>query len=346
MNKEMQNSEGDKIPESINKQAAKWVWLMDDGMTAGQQDEFFDWLSEDSQHSKAFEANSQSYKRLNKLIDWQPEHTKRPNADLLAPPQEKRKIHILYPVLGAAAILALFLSIVVTVNRSVEYEPVLAINQNGETILEDGSIIHSNINSELEVHYSEDERRVTLITGEAYFGVAKDLIRPFIVTAKNVELQAIGTAFNVRLENDLVEVFVEEGVVQLKQEEAADDGQSADAPLISVQMLNPYDRAQVSTLDHAEPRLEKMTDIDVKNELSWQHRILVFKGEALENIVAEFNRLNQIQMYIDAPELESALISGTIRSDNIEGLGKLLNIGFGISYEYENSDLIRLYTAD
>ena len=74
--------------------------------------------------------------------------------------------------------------------------------------LHDGSIVELNKGAQISIRYSGDERRVDLLSGEAYFEVAKNPDRPFIVSARGIDVKAVGTAFNVRLHNDSLEVLV------------------------------------------------------------------------------------------------------------------------------------------
>ncbi|GER03354.1 hypothetical protein JCM17846_10360 [Iodidimonas nitroreducens] len=65
--------------------------------------------------------------------------------------------------------------------------------------LDDGSVIELNTLSKLEIRFSQHERTIMMIEGEAYFDVAKDPQRPFVVRTDKASVQAVGTEFNVRL---------------------------------------------------------------------------------------------------------------------------------------------------
>jgi transmembrane sensor len=88
------------------------------------------------------------------------------------------------------------------------------LHVNERLALPDGSRVELKDGSEVVVQYSASERRVKLTGGEAHFTVWKDKTRPFIVNAAGVEVRAVGTAFNVRLEAKSVEVLVTEGRVE------------------------------------------------------------------------------------------------------------------------------------
>src|SRR5579863_7096281 len=89
----------------------------------------------------------------------------------------------------------------------------------GETkvvALKDGSVVTLNTASEIQVDYSAMLRAVELIRGEALFDVAKNKARPFVVSAGDTDVRAVGTSFTVRrLDAAPVEVLVREGVVEV-----------------------------------------------------------------------------------------------------------------------------------
>ncbi|MEJ1961315.1 MAG: FecR domain-containing protein [Gammaproteobacteria bacterium] len=72
--------------------------------------------------------------------------------------------------------------------------------------MRDGSAITLNTDSQLRVALTEAERRVDLKQGEAFFEVAKDSTRPFVVEAGRKRVVAVGTKFSVRRDGDFVEV--------------------------------------------------------------------------------------------------------------------------------------------
>lgn len=89
------------------------------------------------------------------------------------------------------------------------------VGQQMVQTLEDGSQISLNSDSQLQVHYTEQARKLYLIKGEAFFDVQPDKQRPFEVYVNNRMVRAVGTAFSVRRELDKIEVMVTEGKVDL-----------------------------------------------------------------------------------------------------------------------------------
>ncbi len=84
--------------------------------------------------------------------------------------------------------------------------------------MSDGSKVTLNTESAIRLAVSETERRVQLERGEAFFEVAKDPNRPFVVSAGNKRVIAVGTKFSVRRDGNDLRVFVTEGKVRFEDD--------------------------------------------------------------------------------------------------------------------------------
>src|SRR4029077_19161785 len=89
------------------------------------------------------------------------------------------------------------------------------IGERSLLVLADGSKVTLNTASAVHADYTGPERRVTLVRGEAFFDVAKDHTRPFVVSAGSRNVIAVGTAFDVRLQDRRVRVTLVEGKVRV-----------------------------------------------------------------------------------------------------------------------------------
>ena len=96
--------------------------------------------------------------------------------------------------------------------------------------LQDGSEVTLAPDSAVTVSFQPGERRVRLLQGEAFFAVASDKARPFRVTARSVQASALGTSFDVRLDESAVTVAVQEGRVLVEAtDEASNRGETLQA---------------------------------------------------------------------------------------------------------------------
>src|SRR5690606_34501615 len=92
-----------------------------------------------------------------------------------------------------------------------------AIGQRRDVVLDDGSLVTLNTDTLVEVRYSHARRDVRLLQGQAMFHVAKNPERPFIVSAGNRRVTALGTAFDVQVRRGgEVQVLLVEGRVRVE----------------------------------------------------------------------------------------------------------------------------------
>lgn len=329
----------DPAIEAIERQAAAWVLRTDRGLTAAEQDAFLQWLVADQRHVEALARHKRHWDRLNRLGQWLPEHSPQPNRDLLAPPPPvfrllaRRRAWLAPLAVAAAVTVGWFLwwsrpaALPVAEGRT-------AIASIASRVLEDGSVVELNRGAVISVLYTPSERRVQLERGEAHFTVAKNKERPFIVNAGGVAVQALGTAFNVRLNATAVDVLVTEGVVQVDPVAASSSPGSA-GPSAPPLELSVGERIEVSLVETAlTPQVVPVSKGQAAAILAWQPRMLDFTDVSLLGVVDEFNRHNApIRLEVDDPALARTKVSASLRSDNVEGFIRLLAAGFGVRAE-------------
>jgi len=197
--------------------------------------------------------------------------------------------------------------------------------------MKDGSTVTLNTNSDIRVAMSETERRVDLEQGEAFFEVAKDPKRPFIVRVGDRRVIAVGTKFSVRRESNHVRVIVTEGRVRVEHSEPQ---HPAEIALVSA--------GGVAVAGAAGVLVQDKSLSDAEERLSWRDGVVVFRETLLSDAVAEFNRYNTRQIFIDDPTLGSMRIGGHFRTRNAEGFVRLLADAFPIRVE-ENEGRIVLH---
>lgn len=322
--------------------AAAWMVRLDRGLSPAEQDAFFEWMGMDPAHGAALARLQGTWKRLDNLAEWRPEHGDRPNPDLLAPrPSRAPAWQGALPWLAAAAA---GLAAAVWVGREEAGRPVAAavsevvLKHEVRQILPDGSTMKLKEGAVAQVEYSARERRVRMEEGEAFFIVEKDAARPFVVAVNGVDVRAVGTSFNVRVDAQRLEVLVAEGAVEVTSPAAArweegavhEEVWAEPAPM----MVEAQQRAVIPFLaEQAEPQVQTMSREGIREALTWQHGLMTFDAKPLTEIVAELNRLNTVQLVIVDPQLEGLQFSGTFRSDNAEGFARLLESSFGARAE-------------
>jgi transmembrane sensor len=326
------NRDERNIPDSRDREAQAAVWLArrDRGLTPGEQDIFFEWLAADPKNGECFARHQQLWSRLNSVADWRPEHAEHPNHELLAAPGKHRKFPMLAVGLGLAASITLGL-FVGRHGRSVQPDAQSAAaiaSAVEERRLADGSLVQINKGTDIDVEFTASLRQVRLLRGEAFFTVSKDPARPFVVVAGRFEARAIGTAFNVRLGAEAVEVLVTQGKVQLN--ETLNHQPAATKPVREGPVIAANHRAVIGRVGQRPPQITSVSAAEITRLLSWQSKRLEFIDAPLSSIVAEFNRYNQVQLVIKDRELAELSIGTSFGSDNVEGFVRILESSFGV----------------
>lgn len=182
--------------------------------------------------------------------------------------------------------------------------------------LPDGSIVTLNTRSQIQVRIDDRQRIVELTRGEALFDVAHDAQRPFRVFAGEAVARAVGTQFNVYRKSEDTTIGVVEGIVEVTPRGASpgSGAQSATAQP-QAQRLTVGEQASVSVGGAVQ-----RTTIAVDQMLAWRERRLIFRGESLASIAAEFNRYNETELRIDGPATRARLITGVFDADNPSAL--------------------------
>jgi transmembrane sensor len=174
-----------------------------------------------------------------------------------------------------------------------------------QVALADRSTASVNSASRIEVEIGENERRVRLAEGEAWFAVAKDPGRPFVVEAGQVRVRAVGTAFSVRRDAAGTQVLVTEGVVEVWRDGAA-----------ARQRLAAGESARL------DPGLTRITIARqagaVQRALAWREGKLIFQNDTLEAAAREFNRYNARPIVIADRTLAGRTVVGQYRIDGPE----------------------------
>ena len=328
--------------QRARRAAAEWLTKHDRGLTATEQDEFFQWLAADPRHGAWFSRHQSGWLRLDAIADWRPEHGAAPNPDVLAHPSSRARW--LRPALFTALAAGLALVAGALWLRAPTAHPAaLAVATATEAggyerrVLDDGSVAELNRGAEIEVNYSAGERRVVLRRGEVLFTVAKNPARPFIVRARGVDVRAVGTAFNVRLTEHAIEVIVTEGVVALARGGSGDDGVWP--------TLAAGERALVPRGAGGAPVVGKLSQEEIDRRLAWQPRLLGFTDESLATILNEFNRHNPVVLRVADPALRELRLTVRFRSDNVSGFLRLLAADFGVRSEPDGGGEIVLRAA-
>jgi len=220
-----------------------------------------------------------------------------------------------------------FLAFSSTRPRVLEIET--AVGEVRRVPLPDGSVASVNTDSRIAVTVSERRRQVNLENGEAWFQVAADKTRPFVVETGDIRVQAVGTAFSVRKRAAGADVIVTEGVV-----EAWVVGRAGHRKRISA--------GSKGILGDANQAIEVLSPSGgVDRELAWRSGEFVLNGESLDYAASELNRYNARKLVIEDRDLGQEQLVGYFRTDQPERFARAVAGMVGARVEIDG-DTIRL----
>jgi transmembrane sensor len=203
--------------------------------------------------------------------------------------------------------------------------------------LPEGSTITLNTASHIRVDLRDAQRTIELERGEAYFEVARDEHRPFVVVAGKNRITALGTAFSVRRNSpDDVRVTVTKGRVSVVIDSAVARVGSDAARSAPVEL----DAGSVAEADRKKISVLKRPLAEIEETLSWRSGFLVFHDTPLIDAVAEFNRYHTRQVIIQDPSLAVIPVSGNFRAGNFDAFTRLLRLGFQIQITEEDDRIL------
>jgi transmembrane sensor len=227
--------------------------------------------------------------------------------------------------------------------------------------LTDGSKVTLNTDTDVRIELSPSERRVDLQHGEAFFEVAHDATRPFVVRAGDKRVVAVGTKFSVRRDGDEVWVVVTEGKVRLEDHRARSASAPAQPQPLSSSSSGPQLSSSATVLDassagsadvvllpagsvaHAADAgvlVKEETAAEAEAALSWRQGYVVLQDTPIAEAAAEFNRYNTRKIVIADPDVGEIRIGGNFRSTSTDAFVRLLADGFPIRVDEREEEIV------
>lgn len=335
----------------VERTAAAWLAHRDSGQWSPADQSAFDaWLAEDTAHQVAYLRLQAAWREAGRLkvlkaggdSSHVPERGAWLRSPYFHPPlRERRRAdrarnraqRIAWGGAAATAVLALALACAFWWWQSLGQTRHGAWHTalGGQLVvhLADGSTATLGSDSTLRAALTRHERDLDLVRGEAFFEVAKDHTRPFVVHAGAYQVIAVGTRFDVRRDEGGMRVVVTRGVVRLQS--ARDPAQApTELPAGSIaQVTGGHVSVQHASLDR------------VVQYLSWRDGYVVLHGTPLDEAVREFNRYNARKIVIADPSLDDLKVGGNFRLDNSEAFVRLVQEVFPVHAE-ERGDRIVL----
>lgn len=186
--------------------------------------------------------------------------------------------------------------------------------------LPDGTKVKLNANSMLIYPAEFDQKgRDVILEGEAFFDVAKDSDRPFVITSGDVQTIVLGTSFNVRAykEEPGVAVAVVTGKVGVKGEGAAE-------VFLSPNQVSYY---------HKEDSMITTTRQDVSDMIAWRQNILIFDDDSEEEVWRKLENWYGVNIIVRNKNSIEGKYSGRYHNESLKRV--LDGISYAAEFEYE-----------
>lgn len=186
-----------------------------------------------------------------------------------------------------------------------------SVGQTATVTLVDGSVVTLDTDTVLRTRNTWNRRYVELERGRAFFRVAKNPIRPFIVLANGKTVTALGTSFEVLVDRDRFEVTLVTGRVRVEQPQPP----RLDEPSGKMHTAVLQPGAKLVGDDHRHWRLTK---VNVANETSWVEGLLRFRNEPLGEVAEELNRYSRKKVIIPDPVVAARPIQGAFAAGDVD----------------------------
>jgi transmembrane sensor len=321
------NRKEEELPSTSLKDEEAYAWvvrLSSDQRTRQDEKRFQAWLEEDEGNSAKFEEGLCLWDELGSLRRSPEAHAALDHLYDVRPLQDNEPSRWLTnrrALLGggAAALAAALTGIAVVPNLSMG-STIYQTNKGEQrrVTLADGTNMVLDTATKVTVVFHENERRISLEHGQAFFDVAHDPAWPFRVFAGADEIRALGTAFQVRFEGGNASVILEEGKVAifrgaaLKKRSDVRVENHLDAGHADL-VLKPGQSTQLSS---ASP--PKAIPVDLSKTDAWRDGELVFDDVPLSAAVAEVNRYGGPTIILADPSLAKLHVSGTFHTNRPE----------------------------
>lgn len=313
----------------MHDEAAAWVARLDGREpAAAERATFDDWIARDPAHAAAYAEALRTWRDLAAMRG-----SEQYRALLGTPTLRERMVSALRGprwaalAVGVAAIVAFVwlgfsLDVLPFLHRPTQVATQLA--EVREMTLPDGTRIVLGAQSQIDFLVTGKTRHATVISGDAFFAVAHDATRPFVVETGDYTVRVLGTQFEIRRRPDTVRVAVSEGRVAVKRVDMED---------ASVLMSGAAWTAGSGGVE--------VRPVDAMDVGAWRSGRLVYDNAALRDIVADANRYTRSHIVVVDPQLETLRLTTSFRTSQVDGMVETLQAALPLVAERRaNGDIL------
>ena len=215
--------------------------------------------------------------------------------------------------------------------------------------LPDGTIVRLNTDSRLTyLNFTAGKNREVTLIGEAYFDVAHDSSRPFIIHTGKINIKVLGTSFNVRnypqdkeLETSLIKGKIEvslesrpEDIITLKPTEKLIIAKEQDELATATKVKSSIDNKVVLT------SITYLRHDSLVAETSWLNDKMVFVNQPLDKIAIELERKYAITVSFKDEKVKKYRYTGVFENVSLEKVFQLIKYSKNINYKIDDKNIV------
>lgn len=209
------------------------------------------------------------------------------------------------------------------------------VNPSGQKsvlFLDDGTKVWLNAASK--ISYATDfiahPTRDVYLEGEAFFDVAHNSDKPFIVHASSIKIKVLGTSFNVKSysEEKTIETTLVHGKVRIEQSDVSGNR-------IGDVELKPNQRA----VFNKESKIINIKEVVADNSSSWKQDRMVFDEETIDNVILQMERWYSVKIHVKNKGNLDCKLTASIEEESLEEVLKLLEASHNIEYKIVENEV-------
>jgi len=234
----------------------------------------------------------------------------------------------IFLLIGLSGTLGYYISTRVNVAHPEMTEIIVPKGQRSSIVLPDGSNVQLNSDSHLKFISFQAGKRKVILDGEGFFQVTHDHSSPFVIEARGVEIEVLGTTFNVSsYPNDsVITTYLVEGKVKITNQK-------------DEVVLIPSEVYRYNRTTHESSKM-KVPDQRFSN---WTKGVLTVEGETIAELSKKLERRYNVRILFGDEEVKQHRYTGTMRDDNLKLLLDALEFASSIKY-IQKGDSITLYS--
>lgn len=296
------------IETKIKEEAIYWLACEKEGLEKNQKIEFENWIKD--------EINKKIYNRM-KFVHQMAKSISKENAQNLSDKVhlEIRKEKFLNKIKYFSSVAAILLIVCFSAfkiydnNFAVQYSNSFMTDKNSlKKQLPDGSSIFIDAKTNLNIEFFNGKREVTLKDGRVMFEVAKDKNRVFIIKSGEINIEVVGTKFEVIHKKDTTTINVEEGIVKTYYSKYFFDKQNE-------KLLT---KSNSITYSNFQGDINNQEKINPEKIALWRENLIVLHKTTLKEALEEFSKYSDINIYFLSKELENYSITGEFYSTQLD----------------------------